>query len=179
MAYARYDATYSDTLAVLVSTDCGTTWTEAWVKGGTTLATAPDAQDFFVPTSAQWREELVQLTAAVGQPEVIVAFEDRGHYGNVVRVDNINLTAVVESAIAEPDDAGGFELYPNPATDLLQLRSLSAHQGPLELLVRDAAGRVVRTASIRDRLTLDVSALSAGSYTAQVGRWTARFTVVR
>ena len=179
VAYARYDATYSDTLAVLVSTDCGTTWTETWVKGGTTLATAPDAQDFFVPTSAQWREELVQLTAAVGHPEVIIAFEDRGHYGNVVRLDNINLTAVVEFAIAEPDDAGGFELYPDPATDLLHLRSLSAHQDPLELLVRDATGRVVRTASFRDRLTLDVSALSAGSYTAQVGRWTARFTVVR
>ena len=42
VAYSRYDAQYSDSLKVLVSTDCGATWSQVYFKGGTGLATAAD-----------------------------------------------------------------------------------------------------------------------------------------
>src|SRR6185369_6663871 len=66
VAYARYDATYSDTLEVLYSTNCGATWTTCYIKGGTNtagnLGTAPDqTATIFVPTAAQWRNESVNL----------------------------------------------------------------------------------------------------------------------
>ncbi len=92
VAYARYNATYSDTLQVLVSTDCGATWTSVYLKGGTTLATAPDNTNAFVPTAAQWRNEAVSLNAYAGQSSVLVVFRNRGRYGNVVYIDNINIT---------------------------------------------------------------------------------------
>lgn len=91
VAYARYDATYSDTLAVLVSTDCGQTFTQVWIKGGPTLATAPDQTTAFTPTGTQWRTETVILTSYVGQPTFMVVFQNRGRWGNNTYVDNINL----------------------------------------------------------------------------------------
>lgn len=93
VAYARYDATYSDTLEVLVSTDCGLTWTSIYLKGGTTLATAPDyTANIFTPTSAQWRKESVVITSqTAGKSNVMFNFVNRGHWGQAIYLDNINI----------------------------------------------------------------------------------------
>jgi len=92
VAYARYNATYSDSMACLVSTDCGQTWTQVWMQGGTTLATAPDVTaTAFVPTAAQWKTETVNLNAYAGQATFMVAFQNRGRWGQMLYVDNINI----------------------------------------------------------------------------------------
>lgn len=98
VAYARYDATYSDTLAVLISTNCGATWTQIYLKGGTTLSTSPDLTTAFTPTGAQWRTETINLNAYCGQPTVMVSFQNRGRWGNNLYVDNINITGVTGAA---------------------------------------------------------------------------------
>ena len=49
LAYARYDAGYHDTLVVLVSEDCGITFTEVYNVGYSDLTTAPDNLQFFIP----------------------------------------------------------------------------------------------------------------------------------
>ncbi len=98
VAYARYDGSYMDTLAVLISTDCGITFTEEYVKGGTMLATAPDNTNYFVPSASEWRTDTVDLGAYINQPDVMVAFQNRGHYGNVLYLDNINISSASSSA---------------------------------------------------------------------------------
>jgi len=99
VAYARYDATYSDTLEVLVSTDCGLTWTSVYIKGGTTLATAPDyTANIFTPTSSQWRKENVVITSqTAGQGNVMFNFVNRGHWGQAIYLDNINIQYTASS----------------------------------------------------------------------------------
>jgi serine protease len=95
VAYARYDATYSDTLAVYISTNCGTSWTQLYIKGGNTLSTngQVDVQNaMFVPTSAQWRTETINLNAYVNQGSVMIAFQNRGRWGQALYLDNINIT---------------------------------------------------------------------------------------
>ena len=91
VAYARYNATYSDTLAVYVSTNCGQTWTRLYNKGGTTLATAPDQTAVFQPTASQWRSEVINLSAYLGNPGVMFRFENRGGYGQKLYLDNLRL----------------------------------------------------------------------------------------
>jgi len=104
VAYARYDATYSDTLEVLVSTNCGATWTSIYLKGGTTLATAPDyTANVFTPTSSQWRKESVVITPQVaGQGNIMFNFANRGHWGQAIYLDNIN---ILYTATAPPNAA--------------------------------------------------------------------------
>lgn len=94
VAYAPYDATNFDGLEVFVSTDCGATFTTVYSKSNTALATAPAVTATFIPTAAQWRTETVNLTTYVGQANVIVGFRNIAGYGNLLYVDNINLTGV-------------------------------------------------------------------------------------
>ncbi len=90
VAYARYDPTYSDSLAVLVSSDCGVTYNQVYLKGGTTLATAPDlTTSGFTPTAVQWRSDTVNLSAYAGMGNVMVSFQNRGHYGQYLYLDII------------------------------------------------------------------------------------------
>ena len=97
VAYAPYNAVNFDGLEVLVSTDCGVTYTSVYSKSGTTLATRTATTTIFTPTAAQWRTETVNLSAYVGQSSVIVAFRNLSGYGQRLFVDNINLTGVVAS----------------------------------------------------------------------------------
>jgi PKD repeat protein len=97
VAYAPYNANNFDGLEVLVSTNCGATWTSVFTKSNTTLATAAATTASFVPTATQWRTETVNLTPYVGNSKVIVSFKNLSGYGNNLYVDNINLTGVQQS----------------------------------------------------------------------------------
>jgi PKD repeat protein len=100
VAYAPFvqnGQTFADGLQVIVSTDCGTTWSTIYDKAGTTVAagnlpTVAAITNQFTPTAAQWRQETVDLTSYVGQSNVIIAFKNMAAYGNRLFVDNINLT---------------------------------------------------------------------------------------
>jgi PKD repeat protein len=98
VAYARYNAGNFDGLEVLVSTNCGYSFTSVYSKSGSTLATAPDNTSAFVPTSAQWRTETIDLTAFINQPNVIISFKNLSGYGNNIYVDNINVTGTPVSS---------------------------------------------------------------------------------
>lgn len=101
VAYAPYDATYNDGLEVLVSSDCGSTFTSVFMKTNTVLATAPSTTAAFTPTAAQWRLETVDLSLYDGMSNIIVAFRNLAGYGNRLFVDNINLNGTVAAPLPE------------------------------------------------------------------------------
>jgi serine protease len=118
VAYARYNAFYSDSLEVRLSTNCGSTWTTIYAKGGSTLATAPDnTTSMFVPTNTQWRTEITDIsTLTAGQGNVMFSFINRGHYGQPIYVDNINLsfpTPTVNISVASSVCVGSPVTYTN------------------------------------------------------------------
>ena len=91
VAYAPYNGTYYDGLEVLVSTDCGATFTQVYFKENTVLATDPaNASALYVPGT--WRNELVNLNAYIGNPNVLVKFRNIAGYGQGLYIDNVNLT---------------------------------------------------------------------------------------
>lgn len=97
VAYAAYNASNVDGLQVLVSSDCGTTFTTVYNKTGSTVATgnlptAAATTSQFTPTTAQWRTETVDLSAYAGQNGVIIRFRNVAGYGNRLFIDNINIT---------------------------------------------------------------------------------------
>jgi PKD repeat protein len=95
VAYCRRtNSSFSDTLVVYASTDCGQTWTQLYSKGGTTLSTASNQNTSFIPTISQWRTETVSLNAYVGQTNVTFLFQNRNWNGNNLYLDNVNITGV-------------------------------------------------------------------------------------
>lgn len=93
VAYARFDAINSDTLEVKMTTNCGASWSTIYIKGGTTLATAPSTGSQFAPTSSQWRTDSIDISATTaGQGNVMFSFINHGQYGQAIYLDNINLS---------------------------------------------------------------------------------------
>jgi PKD repeat protein len=92
-----FAAPYVDTLQIGVSTNCGTSTVYPYLKGGSQLATATTSSSAapFTPTATtQWVKDSIDLTPYVGQTNVMVAFINRGHYGDAIYLDNINITGV-------------------------------------------------------------------------------------
>ncbi|RYD91468.1 MAG: hypothetical protein EOP50_14240, partial [Sphingobacteriales bacterium] len=98
VAYAAWGGANTDSLQVLVSTDCGATYTSVYYKGGSDLATSPFDQTFFVPTPTGWRTDSINLSAWAGNPKVLVAFRNINGWGNNLYLDNINLGAPVSGS---------------------------------------------------------------------------------
>ena len=93
VAYARYSSGYSDGLQILISTDCGTSFTSVYSKSGSTLATANDIQSSYTPSSSEWRNDTVNLDSYIGSSNVIIAFRNLAGYGNRLFIDNINISS--------------------------------------------------------------------------------------
>lgn len=90
VAYA-WNGAYYDTLKVLVSGNCGRTFTQLYKKTSTALATAPINSGAFTPTAAQWRKETIDLSAYDGT-SVQVVFVNVAGWSNFLYLDNIGLT---------------------------------------------------------------------------------------
>jgi PKD repeat protein len=90
VAYQAYTG-YADSLHVLLSTNCGSTFTKIYSKGGTVLATAGSGTANFVPTATQWRTDSVSLLGYAGQQNVVIQFQNVNGYGNKLYLDNIHV----------------------------------------------------------------------------------------
>jgi PKD repeat protein len=88
-AYALYQEEYSDTLAILYSTDCGETFRVLWSKGGEELATAPSTQESFEPGTDQWRSTQISLASLKLFSEVHLAIANVSGWGNNLYLDNL------------------------------------------------------------------------------------------
>lgn len=91
VAYAPYSRSYSDTLGVFITTDCGTTFRNIYFKGGQALATAPTMTRPFRPSQNEWRTEVIDLSEWAGQDQVQIAFVNRAGYGNYLYLDDIRV----------------------------------------------------------------------------------------
>ena len=106
-AYTRYFSSYSDSLIIYISTDCGNTWNRVSAKGenGTgTFATAPNTSYLsstnFVPaSSANWCGggvgpacSNINLSAYAGMKNVKIKFESYNNSGNNLYIDNVNIS---------------------------------------------------------------------------------------
>jgi len=115
--------TYSDTLDIYYSTDCGSTWTMIYSKGGATLCTTGGSTSagtdtngagcFVPPTTKAWRRDSINLSALNGKPNVMFSFESRSGWGNIIYIDNINVPSIPTS-VQNVDESNNVKVYPNP-----------------------------------------------------------------
>ena len=165
VAYAKYNANYTDTLEVLISTDCGETWDVIYNVGDVDLATAPDnSAAAFVPTSSQWRRDSIDITSYLGQ-EVKIAFRNYGWYSQVLYIDNIN----IGDAMITGEDFGLTEIlnvYPNPILTNGFLSVESSNPGRLEFSLFDLKGKLIKNVVGQNqfKLSLEELGLESGIY---------------
>ena len=123
VAYQVYTG-YSDALSVLVSTDCGVTFTSIFSKSGGTLTTAGSGTNNFVPLANQWRTETINLNSYVGIPNVIIRFQNTNGYGNKLYLDNVVVSGVYSSQLSLKLFIEGYY-----DTAIHEMRPVKANQG--------------------------------------------------
>lgn len=87
------DPTNYDTLSVLVSKDCGATFTTVYKKWGPELATADTSTlPYITPLNSDWRTDKISITGnLLSAGNIIVAFRNTNRFGNNIFLDNINI----------------------------------------------------------------------------------------
>lgn len=103
VAYARYSNSSVDSLTILISTACSPTTQILYKKGGAELATAPNTNTSFVPSSTQWGKDSINIPSAFLNQKVYFTFKNNGAWGNNIYVDNINVyNAITVSCTGSP-----------------------------------------------------------------------------
>lgn len=165
VAYARYNAAFSDTLIVAVSTDCGNTYSNAYVKGGVALATVADQTAIWQPAaSTEWRNDTVDLNAFLGQ-KIIIAFINLGYFGNSMFLDNINVD--VTTGISNNTATSSIvKITPNPSNGIFKL-DVTGINGNVSYTITDVSGRKVMNKQLNANAKseiIDLSKQGKGSY---------------
>jgi PKD repeat protein len=170
VAYVRYSAAYSDTLRIDISPDCGQTWISGvYLKGGLTLATAPDNTTNWTPSSANaWRKDTVSLIPFIGS-NILVRFVNINRYGNNLFIDNVNVYDV--TGINAPEADSRAAVIPNPSNGIFKVlipaEALKNKGAVIEIF--DAGGRLIHSVAAEGYLTLvDMSSFAKGFYQLNV-----------
>lgn len=170
-AYAQFTSE-NDVFNVLISTDCGNNWTSLWSKSGSQLATAPAVSTGrFFPTATQWAAGSVPISAYIGEPEVLIAFEAIGDYGNGLFLDDVRTSGTVISAIKSEETVTNTMLvYPNPAKDYITVEYVLEEKMDVKLAIYNNLGQVLQeleapTTIGSHLLDINVKGLSSGVYT--------------
>jgi predicted esterase len=130
--YFTTQTDFTDTLEILVSTDCGQTFQSVFKKWGGQLATfaSPimnplNVQAVFVnPKDSNWRKEIIDLSPFTSATEAMVKWRYISGLGGNINIDNILFNNVPlsneEASIQAP-----LTIYPNPAKSFVQISGLS------------------------------------------------------
>jgi len=166
VAYCQFQAE-NDKLDVLVSTDCGQSWTNVYSKQGAALSTKAAQTTSFTPTSSQWRMETISLAPYSTSNNLIIKFKATSAYGNNVYVDNIRIAGT--AAIVENEQLA-LNVYPNPATSNLNVSFEAV--GEYSVNIVDLQGRTVATKANNgagfEVVEFDVTNLAKGSYIVNI-----------
>lgn len=144
-SHARYQGS-TDRMQVLVSTNCGGTWTVVYNKSGAALSTRPDQDAFYLPPANGWVTDSVSLAAYDGEGEVLIQFKVISNWGNNLYIDNINVlgTTVGTNDLANLL-AGKVAVFPNPASAVANIEFELVQATPVTIEILNVNGQVVAT----------------------------------
>jgi PKD repeat protein len=147
-AYANRVNETDDRLRISASGDCGTAWTLARIRKGTTNLPTGNASNLaFTPNStAQWSGETLTLTNSSYMTDRFqLKYEFISYGGNNLYLDDINITAVdtLGNFIEITESPLEINLFPNPANDATTLVLGSAAHRKTEVTLFNSAGDLV------------------------------------
>jgi hypothetical protein len=187
-AAAQYGTTSNnnDRLEIQVSKDCGTTWYTVWDKAGANLATTNATTTSFVPVANQWVADSANITLGANEANVMIRFKATSDYGNNAYIDQINIyKRNAGVGINDLTNISALNVYPNPATDVLNIDYTMGKTEPVTINIVNAVGQVVynntnQTPATINNVRVDVSGLAKGVYfvnvTSESGKATYKFS---
>lgn len=164
-----------DTFQVLVTKDCGQTFTMVYNKWGEDLQSVNDPNnpysDLFIPNSpSQWKKETINLTQVLGTSgSAQIIFRSKGNFGNTLLLDDVNVTTKTLPARLKTN---GYMIAPNPFSGSFAIQHYIRPTNLRGVVVSNSAGQVVYSRSFNGNadsyLTIDLSRYAAGMYSVKM-----------
>ena len=167
-AYATRVSSASEVLLVLVSDDCGLSWTTLKAFNNANLVTGPESSPDWVPQSKQdWGRQSISLSRYKDAKNLFVRFDVISRNGNSVFIDDINIGEFALSTSELGNDTP-WKVFPNPAKSNFVVKTESkAINGSLSIM--DLTGRILLERKINsDQMTINSSGMPNGLYILSV-----------
>lgn len=177
--YPGATALETDTLEVLVTKNCGNTYTSVWKKWGHELQTIndpnyPQTIEFVPSSSDQWRSEVIDLTqqfAPNGPVQVVFRNTNKTlSFQNNLYVDNVNLSTRTLPAFLKTN---GYLILPNPFTDAFTIWHLVTPENLRYVSVYNSTGQLVWKKEFHGdaakQTLVDLTGKAAGTYIVNMG----------
>ena len=169
-AYAQKSGE-NDRLEVLISNDCGITWTSVFDKAGQNLATTGAiTTSFTASASSDWTTTSINLTG-FASANALVKFKVTNDHGNNLFIDNINMAQPSTAGIkTNSRDNNTVSIYPNPAineTSITIKSDIAINDATLKII--NVIGKVYNVKQINlmpgiNNYKLDTKDLATGVY---------------
>lgn len=171
-AYARRIPQIADSLIVLISDNCGQSWTRLFAdaeNGTGNFATHPQSEGFVPIVREDWCGagygapcQQLDISNWAGKSDVLIAFETWSGYGNPLYITDIEVSATVGNN--SQLQAGKLILQPNPAKGVVtvQMPGLTKLD---EVSVYSTEGkRIIQQKNFLNGSQLNISSLKSGLY---------------
>ncbi|WP_084439770.1 M43 family zinc metalloprotease [Dyadobacter alkalitolerans] len=163
-----------DTLQVMVSTDCGQTYTSLYKKWGPSLVTRTAAtRTAFRPTANEWRSEEINITSFINQGEVLIAFVNSNGNENDIFLDDINIrTVTINPNLKE----AGFLVTPNPTSGKVSVQFYPQPEGLRSVSIYNVSGHKIAEQQITGEVSSNVYDFDLTNYASGLYIVKAEFT---
>lgn len=151
-------------MEVLISDNCGATWTSLFNKAGTTLSYGrvsgdADVWGYFPDSMSEWHTETIPL-GNYANKDIMIRFKDINDSGNNLFLDEITVSNSISLATSEINK-DGIKVYPNPTTDKVMVTGLAKGTG---ISLYNVAGQKILNTITNGDTVIDMSGLVQGLY---------------
>lgn len=161
-AFAKKASGNTDKLLVYYSIDCGASWVLKLPLTVSNLTTTTDHTNEFIPTSTEWVERSINLSAIGSATNVRFKFQFTSGGGNDIYIDDINIGDFTIGINDPLNNIGSFNVYPNPTNASAQISfNLIKDVANLSIKVKNAVGQEVTS-------IINGHSFSQGKYTLKI-----------
>jgi hypothetical protein len=134
----------TDTLEILMTSDCGITYNSIYKKWGSKLVTTGNfgIEEFFIPNSANWRKDSVYLgdfSQTTGS-SIQIAFRNTANYENNIYIDDVSVFSKKVNPLLKEK---GLLITPNPFMDAFLIQFYPAPVNLEYVQIYNSAGQLV------------------------------------
>jgi len=170
-AFAKKDSVNNDRLQLMVTNNCGSTWIQRLNLTGAALETAPPQPGtWFIPgNTSEWKQASASIPTAYLTNDFRFKLVHTAYGGNNLYIDDINIdvTAGVDEL---QQNISGIQVYPNPATEQVNLLFDLAGAETLSVSITDMLGKTVyqsnrqQYAEGKNQVSINTANLAPGMY---------------
>ena len=169
-AFAQKSPSNTDFLQILVSNDCGDSWSVRKHISASQLPTRSNTISNYTPGNNDWKTVTISnivSTYLTNNFRFKIAFTNGG--GNDLYIDDINISGVL--GLDENETIFDFYVFPNPANNKANIKfNLASRQENISINMHNVVGKKVQTIyegilhTGSQNIPIDISQLSKGIY---------------